>query len=48
MYGVYGPDNLKTYLVPQEEVSSALGVWRVEPPANNQTKNIRWAQDFEI
>ncbi len=47
-YGVYCPANQKTYLVPREAVSQALGILRVDPPANNQVKNIRWAVDFEI
>lgn len=48
MYGVYCPEIEKTYLVPRSEVGVAVGILRVNPPGNNQSKNIRWAKDYEI
>jgi len=47
-YGVYCPDNAKTYLAPNLGLGKAVCVLRVDPTANNQTKNIRWANDYEI
>ena len=49
-YGVYCPDTEKTYLVPHGAVctSKALGMLRVNPPANNQVKRIRWASNYEL
>ena len=47
-YGVYCPDNLKSYLVPNVGLAKSLCVLRVDPTANNQSKNIRWAADYEI
>ena len=48
LYGVYCPANEKVYLVPKEGLASAVGVLRVDPTANNQNKNIRWANEYEI
>ena len=42
-YGVYCPDIAKTYLVPNRGLAKAACTLRVEPTANNQSKNIRWA-----
>ena len=47
-YGVYCPDNLKSYLVPNTGLAKSVCVLRVDPTANNQSKNIRWAVDYEI
>ena len=47
-YGVYCPDNGKTYLVPNIGLAKAVGVLRVDPTANNQVRNVRWAIDYEI
>ncbi len=47
-YGIYCPDNEKTYLVPNSGLAKAVGVLRVNPTANNQSKNIRWAINYEI
>ena len=47
-YGVYCPDNAKTYLVPNVGLGKAVCVLRVEPTINNQLKNIRWASEYEI
>jgi hypothetical protein len=38
----------KVYFVPPEEVGTNEGSLRVEPTANNQSKSIRWAEDYEI
>ena len=48
MYGVYCPETETTYLVPSNQVGTALGVLRITPPANNQVKNIRWAKDYVL
>jgi hypothetical protein len=47
-FAVYCEYTEKVYLVPVEEVGGVGGTLRVEPPANNQTKGVRWAEDFEI
>jgi hypothetical protein len=47
-YGVYCSDNAKTYLVPNLGLGKAVCVLRVDPTANNQSKNIRWACHYEI
>jgi hypothetical protein len=47
-FGVYCPDNRKCYLVPIEHAPNYQCFLRVEPPSNNQLKNVRWAKDYEI
>ena len=47
-FAVYAPEIKKVYLVPVDHVSSTEGRLRLEPPKNNQVKNIRWAQDYEL
>jgi hypothetical protein len=48
MYGVYCPQTGTTYLVPRDAVAVNLGTLRIEPTANGQMKNIRWAKEFEV
>ena len=48
LFGVYCPDNQKSYLVPVSEVGTSLGALRIAETRNNQTRAIRWARDFEI
>lgn len=47
-FGVYCPETDKAYLIPVEEVGDNECSLRLEPTKNNQTKNIRWAKDYEI
>ncbi len=47
-FGVYCPDNKKTYLVPVDRVGASEGTLRVDEPRNNQKKRITWAHEFEI
>lgn len=47
-FAVYCEYTEKVYLVPVEDVGTTEGVLRVEPTANNQTKRVRWAKDYEI
>ena len=46
-FGIYCPENDKTYLVPVSEVGSRGVYLRIDPPKNNQINNIRWAKDYE-
>jgi hypothetical protein len=34
--------------VPVEAAAKTVGTLRVDPTANNQSENIRWAADFEL
>ena len=47
-FAVYCEYTEKIYLVPVEDINSTDGFLRIEPTANNQTKGIRWAKDYEI
>jgi PD-(D/E)XK nuclease superfamily protein len=47
-FAVYCQYTEKVYLVPVDDVEPNVGYLRVEPPANNQTKGVRWAEDFEM
>jgi hypothetical protein len=47
-FAVYCEHTGKVYLVPVEDIGTTEGVLRVEPTANNQTKRVRWAKDYEI
>lgn len=47
-FGVYCPDTKQVYLVPVGDVPDRSASLRVDPPANSQTKGIRWAIDYEI
>ena len=47
-FAVYCDHTGKIYLVPVEDVTSTDGILRVEPTANNQTRGVRWAKDYEI
>ena len=48
MFGVYCPENDRTYLVPVDEIGKNLGSLRVERTQNNQELKIRWAGQYEI
>jgi hypothetical protein len=47
-FAVYCEHTGKVYIIPVEEVTSTEGSLRVEPTANNQSKGVRWAKDYEI
>lgn len=47
-FAVYCEHTEKVYLIPVGDIEGADGTLRVEPTANNQTKGIRWAKDYEI
>src|SRR5271166_1838551 len=43
-YGVFCPQNQKTYLVPRKDCATGQTSLRVEPAKNGMTKNIRHAE----
>ena len=47
-FGVYSPDLGRAYLVPLEGLADNACSLRLGPTANNQSKGIRYAADFEI
>lgn len=47
-FAVYCPDLGKVYLVPIDHVGTASGILRLLPTKNNQSKNVRWARDYEL
>ncbi len=47
-FAVYCDFTKKVYLVPIEDVNGSDATLRIEPTANNQTKGVRWAKDYEI
>jgi hypothetical protein len=48
LFLVYCPDNERVYALPIDDVATTVGTLRVEPPANGQSKRIRWAADYEL
>ena len=48
VFGVYCPELDAVYLVPVDEVGTTYVALRVESTKNNQSKKIRWAQDYEV
>ena len=47
-FGIYCHDTASAYLVPVDAVPLRAGTLRLTPPANNQRKLIRWAQDYQL
>lgn len=47
-FGVYSPDLLTAYLVPLDGLGDSGCHLRLGPTANNQSKGIRFAADYEI
>lgn len=45
---VYCKENDKVYWIPVEEITSQQPYLRIDPPKNNQAKNVRWAKDYEL
>jgi hypothetical protein len=48
LFVVYCPGTDRVYAVGVDEVGTGYGFLRVDPPANRQTKGIRWAADHEL
>jgi PD-(D/E)XK endonuclease len=48
VFAVYCPDTGGTYVVPIEDGPSMQGSLRIDPPANGQSRRIRWAADYEL
>jgi hypothetical protein len=48
VFAVYCPDTDRVYVVPIDEATVTQGTLRIDPPANGQTKRIRWAADYEL
>ena len=47
-FAVYCPDKGKVYLLPVDHVGTASASLRLQPTANKQEKNVRWARDYEL
>lgn len=47
-FGIYCPELDKSYLVPFDIMAETQGLLRVNPTKNNQSKLVRWSQDYEI
>ncbi len=47
-FAVYCGELNKVYLVPVDQVGIASVNLRLVPAKNNQVKNVRWAQDYEL
>ena len=47
-FAVYCPANRGTYVVPCDDTTRTDVMLRVEPTANNQSKGIRWADDYVL
>ena len=47
-FGVYCPDNDQCYIIPIDDVPDGRPHLRVEATKNGQTKNIRWAKDYQV
>jgi PD-(D/E)XK endonuclease len=47
-FAVYNEKINRVYLVPVDQVSDARANLRLTTPKNNQTKNVRWAKDYEL
>ncbi len=48
VFGVFSPDRDAVYLVPLNGVASQSGRLRIEPTRNNQSRRVRYADQFEI
>jgi hypothetical protein len=47
-FAVYCPDVDAVYLLPIDAIPVHLGMLRVVPTLNGQSRKIRWARDFEL
>jgi hypothetical protein len=48
LFAVYCPELRRLYAVPIEVAPRGSGTLRIAPAANNQSREIRWAADFEV
>jgi hypothetical protein len=48
VFGVYSPRLHEVFIVPVEDVATRLCSLRLEPARNNQTKGIRWAEEYRL
>lgn len=47
VFMVYYPEEDKLYWVPVKGAPKGFGNLRIDPPANNQLKGIKWASEYE-
>lgn len=47
-FGVYCPENDRCYMVPVNDVGKRAATLRIDAPANNQEKHIKWAENYEV
>ena len=47
-FAVYCEELNKSYLIPVDQVGTTRANLRLMPAKNNQTKNVRWAKDYEL
>ena len=47
-FALYSAELNKVYLVPVDEVGATRAHLRLAPAKNNQSKNVRWAQQYEL
>ena len=47
-FAVYCPETRKAYFVPIDHVGNNNALLRLEPTKNNQKKNVRWAEDYQL
>ncbi len=47
-FAVYCEELDKVYLILVDDVGMTSANLRLEPTKNNQTKNVRWAKDYEL
>ena len=47
-FAVFSPVSGRVFLVPCDETTRGHTTLRIDPPLNNQTRGIRWAEDFEL
>lgn len=47
-FGIYCPELEKAYLIPVDSIGLTQGVLRINPTKNKQSKNVRFATEFEI
>ena len=48
LFAAYSPDTGKIYIIPVEDVGKTAVQFRIDPPGNNQKKDIKWAKDYEL
>jgi hypothetical protein len=49
LFAVFCPDTGRVYVVPlDQEPTHTEGTLRIDPPADGQSRRIRWAKDYEL